>query len=104
MIARFERGKEWPPSATIERAWSCATATWRATPLTPPHDLRRPTPPPGPYYLLDIDSYWSPDGITPPLEWESIESRYDDAALLAYNLFQQLVTDKYRQEVLLRDH
>ncbi|MEU2901334.1 TIGR04255 family protein [Streptomyces globisporus] len=72
--------------------------------VNPAGDLRRPTPPPGPYYLLDIDSYWSPDGITPPLDWESIESRYDDAALLAYNLFQQLVTDKYRQEVLLRDH
>lgn len=71
--------------------------------VNPAGDLRRPTPPPGPYYLLDIDSYWAPEGETPPLEWESIETRYDDAALLAHNLFQQLVTDKYRQEVLLRD-
>ncbi|MGW1201610.1 TIGR04255 family protein [Streptomyces cyaneofuscatus] len=71
--------------------------------VNPAGDLRRPTPPPGPFYLLDLDSYWSPDGDTPPLEWQHIESRYDDAALLAYNFFQQLVTDKYRQEVLLRD-
>ncbi|WP_405399204.1 TIGR04255 family protein [Streptomyces microflavus] len=71
--------------------------------VNPAGDLRRPTPPPGPYYLLDIDSYWSPEGDTPPLDWDNIESRYDDAALLAYNFFQQLVTDKYRQEVLLRD-
>jgi uncharacterized protein (TIGR04255 family) len=71
--------------------------------VNPAGDLRRSTPPPGPFYLLDIDSYWSPDGDTPTLDWGNIESRYDDAALSAHDLFQQLVTDTYRQEVLLRD-
>lgn len=71
--------------------------------VNPSGDLRRPTPPPGPFYLLDIDSYWSPEGDAPTLDWNTIEARYDDAALVAYDLFQKLVTDKYRQEVLFRD-
>jgi uncharacterized protein (TIGR04255 family) len=72
--------------------------------VNPSGDLRRrPTPPPGPYYLIDLDSYWTPEGETPTLDWDNVESRYDTAALNAQGLFEQLITDKYRQEVLRRD-
>ncbi|MFE1951833.1 TIGR04255 family protein [Streptomyces sp. NPDC059524] len=71
--------------------------------VNPSGDLRRPTPSPGPYYLIDLDSYWTPEDETPTLDWDNIESHYDDAALSAHGLFEQLITDKYRQEVLRRD-
>ncbi|WP_435218398.1 TIGR04255 family protein [Streptomyces sp. bgisy034] len=72
--------------------------------VDPNGDLRRSTPPPGPYYLIDLDSYWTPEHETPTLDWETIEAEYDAAALSAHHLFEQVVTDAYRQEVLRRDH
>jgi len=71
--------------------------------VNPAGDLRRPTPPPGPFYLVDLDSYWAPEGEVPTLDWDNIEPRYDQAALSAYGLFEQTITDKYRTEVLRRD-
>lgn len=71
--------------------------------VNPSGDLRRPTPPPGPYYLIDLDSYWTPESETPTLDWDNIEAQYDTAALNAHSLFEQLITDKYRREVLRRD-
>ncbi|MFF7488686.1 TIGR04255 family protein [Streptomyces luteogriseus] len=71
--------------------------------VNPSGDLRRPTPNPGPFYLIDLDSFWTPEGETPTLDWSNIESRYDAAALNAHGLFEQLITDKYRREVLRRD-
>ncbi|WP_269857968.1 TIGR04255 family protein [Streptomyces sp. RPT161] len=71
--------------------------------VDPSGDLRRSaTPPPGPFYLLDLDSYWSPAAETPPVDWSDIERRYDAVALSAYELFEQLVTKDCR-EVLRRD-
>ncbi|MEC4015969.1 TIGR04255 family protein [Streptomyces sp. H27-D2] len=70
--------------------------------VDPTGDLRRATPPPGPFYLVDLDCYWAPESA-PPLDWENIESRFDAAALSAYSLFEQLITDEYRQEVLRCD-
>ncbi|KOU05193.1 hypothetical protein ADK86_07585 [Streptomyces sp. NRRL F-5755] len=77
--------------------------TFEGYAVEPAGELRRPTPPPGPFYLLDLDCYWVPEGETPPLEWETIESHFDDAGLAAYELFEQLITDDYREEVLRRD-
>jgi uncharacterized protein (TIGR04255 family) len=71
--------------------------------VEPTGDLRRPTPPPGPFYLLDLDCYWVPEGDIPLVEWERIEEHYNDAGLSAYELFEQLITDDYRTEVLKRD-
>ncbi len=34
--------------------------------VAPGGELRRPTPPPGPFYLLDLDSYWVPANEMPP--------------------------------------
>ncbi|MFB7669491.1 TIGR04255 family protein [Kitasatospora sp. NPDC056138] len=71
--------------------------------VDPSGELRRAfTPPPGPFYLMDLDNYWTPEDNTPPLEWDLVEPRFDEAALSAYTLFQELITDRYRQEVLHR--
>ncbi|MFG1921064.1 TIGR04255 family protein [Cryptosporangium sp. NPDC048952] len=71
--------------------------------VDPSGDLRRAsTPPPGPFYLMDLDSYWTPEDNTPPLDWELVEPRFNEAALCAYDLFQDLITDRYRLEVLDR--
>ncbi|MFF7259488.1 TIGR04255 family protein [Streptomyces sp. NPDC008159] len=71
--------------------------------VDPAGDLRRKTPHPGPFYLIDLDSYWVPDQEKPPLGWEIIEERFNETALAAYSLFEQLITDEFRQEVLRRD-
>lgn len=71
--------------------------------VDPAGDLKRATPPPGPFYLLDLDSFWMPEGQLPTLDWDNVESQFNDAALCAYSLFEQLITDEYRQEVLRRD-
>ncbi|MER6773115.1 TIGR04255 family protein [Streptomyces bacillaris] len=71
--------------------------------VNPAGDLRRATPPPGPFYLVDLDCYWAPQDETPPLDWEHVESQFDTTALRAYSLFEQLITDEYRQEVLRHD-
>lgn len=68
--------------------------------VNPVGDLQRAAPPPGPFFLIDLDCYWAPSGETPPLEWDLIDSRFDQASLAAYELFEQLITDKLREEVL----
>jgi uncharacterized protein (TIGR04255 family) len=71
--------------------------------VDPGGDLRRTTPPPGPFYLVDLDCFWMPDGETPPLEWAGVEPHFDEAALAAYDMFEQLITDRYREEVMRDD-
>jgi uncharacterized protein (TIGR04255 family) len=71
--------------------------------VEPAGDLRRETPPPGPFYLLDLDSYWTPEGDVPQLDWASVEERFNAVGLCAYELFQQLITDDYRTGVLKRE-
>lgn len=71
--------------------------------VEPAGDLRRQTPAPGPFYLLDLDSYWVPEGDVPQLDWADVEERFNAVALSAYELFQQLITDRYRTEVLKRE-
>jgi uncharacterized protein (TIGR04255 family) len=71
--------------------------------VNPAGDLQRSTPPPGPFFLVDMDCFWVPEGETPRLEWETVEDHYDESSLAAYQLFEQLITDDLRQEVLRRD-
>lgn len=77
--------------------------TFEGYAVEPAGDLRRPTPAPGPFYLLDLDSYWIPEGDVPQLDWDTVEERFNAVGLSAYELFQDLVTDRYRTEVLKRE-
>jgi len=72
--------------------------------VNPAGDLQRPAPPPGPFFLIDLDCYWMPAGDTPPLEWELIDPHFDQASIAAYALFEQLITDNLREGVLRREN
>lgn len=65
--------------------------------VNPVGDLQRAAPPPSPFFLIDLDCYWVPSGETPPLEWDLIDSHFDQASLAAHDLFEQLITDKLRE-------
>jgi len=63
-------------------------------------DMRRPMPPPGPYFLLDIDSFWQPSQIVPRLETERVLSVADRLHAPVREIFESLITDRLRKEVL----
>lgn len=68
--------------------------------VNPAGDLQRPAPPPGPFFLIDLDCYWTPAGDIPSLTWDLVDPHFDQASLAAYDLFEQLITDDLREEVL----
>jgi uncharacterized protein (TIGR04255 family) len=68
--------------------------------VNPVGDLQRAAPPPGPFFLIDLDCFWAPAGEIPPLDWDLIDPHFEQASLAAYGLFEQLITDKLREEVL----
>jgi uncharacterized protein (TIGR04255 family) len=63
-------------------------------------ELRRPTPPPGPFFLLDIDSFWQPSEEVPEMETESVLQSVDALHTPVRLLFEGLITEKLREEVL----
>ena len=69
-----------------------------ATESTP--DLRRPMPPPGPYFLLDIDSFWQPSEIVPHLETERVLGIADRLHTPVREIFEGLITERLRKKVL----
>ncbi|MGN6251202.1 MAG: TIGR04255 family protein [Marmoricola sp.] len=69
-----------------------------ATESTP--DLRRPMPPPGPYFLLDIDSFWQPSQVVPRLETERVLEVADRLHAPVREIFESLITERLRREVL----
>jgi uncharacterized protein (TIGR04255 family) len=63
-------------------------------------ELRRPTPAPGPFFLLDIDSFWQPSQTAPALDTESVLSAVDRLHMPVRDLFEGLITARLREEVL----
>lgn len=67
-------------------------------------DLRRATPPPGPFFLIDIDSYWGPASAgIPALELRELAAVLEGLHAPIRVLFENAITDHLRDEVL-RDH
>jgi uncharacterized protein (TIGR04255 family) len=62
--------------------------------------LQRTTPPPGPFFLLDIDSFWTPIGEVPEFTTEKIVDLCADLHDPVSQLFESLITDRLRAEVL----
>ena len=62
-------------------------------------DLKRPTPTPGPYFLIDIDSFWASEGTVPELDLERVLRMADDLHEPAGSLFESLITPRLRKEV-----
>lgn len=63
--------------------------------------LRRPLPAPGPLFKLDIDSYWQPEDI-PAFVPAQILATADRLHGPVRSIFEGLITDKLRNEVLRR--
>lgn len=68
--------------------------------VAPDGDLRRPTPAPGPFFLLDIDSYWTPPGDIPDLRGDDVMEIIDRLHVPVRDVFEGLISEKLRDEVL----
>lgn len=62
--------------------------------------LQRPSPPPGPFFLFDIDSYWVPVGAVPPFDVDEAIRIATDLHEPVSSLFERMITPRLRDEVL----
>lgn len=70
------------------------------TTVEPNPDLKRPKGPGGPFFLLDLDSYWLPEDGTPEFDPKKLEQICDDLHSPVRRMFEGLVTQRLRDEVL----
>lgn len=68
--------------------------------VAPDGDLRRPTPAPGPFFLLDIDSFWTATGDIPDLRSSEVLEIVDRLHVPVRDVFEGLITERLRKEVL----
>jgi hypothetical protein len=66
-------------------------------------DLRRPLPPPGPLFKLDIDSFWQAAVEVPEFDAETILCQADALHEPVRGVFESVITDRLREEVLRND-
>lgn len=71
--------------------------------VDPAGELKRTTSPPGPYFLLDIDSFWVTMDETPALEVDWMLGLCDELHSPVRTLFERLITDRLREEILRND-
>lgn len=68
--------------------------------VDPSSDLRRSHPiEGGPYFLADIDSFWTPEDVIPEYEREKVISRCNELHDPIRALFESVITDRLREEV-----
>lgn len=65
--------------------------------------LQRSVPSPGPFFLLDIDSFWAPTGEVPEFSEDAIIRICEELHAPVSGLFELLITDRLRNEVLRHD-
>jgi uncharacterized protein (TIGR04255 family) len=70
--------------------------------VAPGGPLQRTTPPPGAFFLLDIDSFWLPTGDVPEFTVDMIVELCVDLHKPVSGLFERLITERLREEVLRR--
>lgn len=63
-------------------------------------ELRRPLPPPGPLFRLDIDSFWQSGDEVPEFAPEFILDSADQLHEPVRGIFENLITERLRKEVL----
>jgi len=71
--------------------------------VDPAGELKRTTSPPGPYFLLDIDSFWVAADETPALEPDRVLELCDNLHSPVRTLFERVITDRLREEILRND-
>lgn len=65
-------------------------------------ELRRPLPPPGPLFKLDIDSFWQSGDEVPEFSSHRILECADELHEPIHGVFESLITNRLREEVLRR--
>jgi uncharacterized protein (TIGR04255 family) len=68
--------------------------------VEPDGQLKRPSSPTGPFFLLDIDSFWETSESIPEFEPSELIDRCDNLHAPIRTLFEGLITDQLRKEVL----
>lgn len=68
--------------------------------VDPGGDLKRPAPAPGAFFLMDIDSFWTPSDGVPEFNIERLLMVCDELHAPVRSLFERLITDRLRKEVL----
>ena len=53
----------------------------------------------GPFFLLDIDSFWTPEGSVPEIETATLGELCDELHRPVRRLFEGLIKDRLREEV-----
>lgn len=66
-------------------------------------DLRRPLPPPGPLFKLDIDSFWQAADEVPEFDVNLILRQADALHEPVRGVFESVITDRLREDVLRND-
>lgn len=71
--------------------------------VAPDGPLKRPgAPPPGPFFLLDFDSFWQPSDI-PEFNAEQLLETCDELRAPVRTLFDLVVSDRLRDEVFRKE-
>jgi uncharacterized protein (TIGR04255 family) len=68
--------------------------------VDPDGSLKRPNSPAGPFFLLDIDNFWALSDSIPEFDPGELMDRCDKLHAPIRELFEGLITDKLRKEVL----
>lgn len=68
--------------------------------IEPGDALRRSLPAPGPYFLIDIDSFWTAGPTTPEFNERGLTTLVSGLHAPVRALFESLITDRLREEVL----
>ncbi len=68
--------------------------------VDPAGDLKRPTSLPGPFFLVDIDSFWTPSEGVPEFDAEDLLRICGELHAPVRTLFEHLITERLREEVL----
>jgi uncharacterized protein (TIGR04255 family) len=72
--------------------------------MDPGSDLRRARPADGgPFFLLDMDSFWTPDQDVPEFDLDTLVPRCDELHNPIRALFESMISDRLRDEVLRND-
>lgn len=67
--------------------------------VDPAGELKRSTPTPGPFFLIDIDSFWTPSDRIPEFEQKPLLATCDELHAPVRKIFERLITDRLRKEV-----
>lgn len=82
-----------------ERSLVLRYGPWDGFAVDPAGELKRSTPTPGFFFLLDIDSFWTPSEGIPEFDAKALLATSDELHAPVRKLFERLVTDRLRREV-----